>query len=64
MPGDQRENLDEISGEELLSLEKENTSHFERQNTIGEAMTRAPAMEENDVTHEKMMDFEPLSEVS
>ena len=41
-----------------------NTSDFERQNTIGKAMISAPAMEENDVTHEKMMEFEPLLEAS
>ena len=46
--------------EELLSLESENTSDFERQNTIRKAINSAPAMEENDVTHEKMMEFEPL----
>ena len=58
--GDQKENLMEFCMEELLSLESENTSDFERQNTIGEAMNRA--MKENDVTHEKMMKFEPLLE--
>ena len=41
-----------------------NTSDFERQNTIGKAIISAPAMEENDVTHEKMMKFEPLLEAS
>ena len=46
-----------------MSLESENTSDFERQNTIGKAMNTAPAIEENDVTHEKMMEFEPLLEV-
>ena len=51
-------------GEELWSLEKENTSDFERQNTIGKAMNSAPAVEENDVTHEKMMKLEPLLEAS
>ena len=51
-------------GEELWSLEKENTSDFERQNTIVKAMNSAPAVEENDVTHEKMMELEPLLEAS
>ena len=46
-PGDKRENLSEIWGEDLG-----------RQNTIGKAMNGAPAMEENDVTHEKRMEFE------
>ena len=49
-------------GEELWSLEKENTSEFERQNTIGKAMNSAPAMEKNDVMNEKLMEFEPLFE--
>ena len=64
VPEDQRENLSEIWGEELSILENENTSDFERQNTIGKAMNSAPAMEGNDVTHEKMMEFEPLLEAS
>ena len=41
VPEDQRENLSEIWGEEHLSLENENTSDFERQNTIGKAMNSA-----------------------
>ena len=64
VPEDQRENLSEVWGEELLSLESENTIDFERQDTIGKAMNSAPAMEENDVTHEKMVEFEPLLENS
>ena len=64
VPGDLREDLSEIWREELRSLEKENTNDFERQNTIGKAMNSAPAMEENDVTHEKMMELEPLLEAS
>ena len=62
--GDQRENSIEILGEELLSSEIENTIDFERQNTIGKALNSDPAMEENDVTHEKMMKLEPLLEAS
>ena len=64
VPGEQRDNLSEIWGEELLSLEGENTSDFERQNTIGKPMNSTPALEENDVTHEKMMKLEPLLEAS
>ena len=64
VPGKQRDNLNEILGEELLSLEGENTSDFERQNTIGKPTSSAPALEENDVTHEKMMELEPLLEAS
>ena len=45
-------------------MEKENTTDLERQNTIGKEMNRATAMDENDVTHEKMLEFEPLLETS
>ena len=62
--GEQRENLSEIWREELLSLEGENTSDFERQNTIGKPMNSTPALEENDVTHENTMELEPLLEAS
>ena len=51
-------------GEELLSLESENTSDFERQNTVGRAMSSSPAIEKNDVTYEKMIMFEPRLEAS
>ena len=47
-----------------MSLENENRIDFERQNTIGKAMDSAPAMKGNDVTHEKLMEFEPLFEAS
>ena len=56
--------LSKIWGEELWSLEKKNTSDFEREITIGKAMNSAPAMEENDKMHEKMMEFEPVLETS
>ena len=64
VPREQRDDLSEIWGEELLSLEGENTSDFERQNTIGKPMNCVPAQEENDTTHEKMMELEPLLEAS
>ena len=44
VPGEQRDNLSEIWGEGLLSLEGENTSDFERQNTIGKPMNSTPAL--------------------
>ena len=47
-----------------MSLEGENTSDFERQNTIGKPMSSAPAQEKNDMTHEKMMEMEALLEAS
>ena len=64
VPREQRDDLSEIWREELLSLEGEKTSDFERQNTIGKPMSSAPAKEENDMTHEKMMELEPLLETT
>ena len=64
VPREQRDDLNKIWGEELLSLEGENTSDFERQNAIGKPMNSVPAQEENDTTHEKMMELEPLLEAS
>ena len=64
LPGEQRDNLSEILGEELLSLEGENKSDFERQNTIGKPTSSTSALEETDVTHEKMMELESLLEAS
>ena len=54
--------MSEIWGKELLSIQRENTSDFERQNTIGKVMNRVPARGENEVTHEKMMEIEPVLE--
>ena len=62
VPRAQRDDLKEIWGEELLGLEGENTCDFERQNAIGKPMNTVPAQEENDMTHEKMMEGEPLLE--
>ena len=62
--GDRREDLSENWGGGLWSLEKENTSDFVRQNISGKAMNSAPAKEEKDVTHQKLMEFEPLLEAS
>ena len=64
VPRAQRDDMSEIWGEELLSLGDENTSDFERQNAIGKPMSSVPAPEENDMTHEKMMELEPLLEAS
>ena len=64
VPREQRDDLSEIWGEELLSLEGENTSDFEKQNTIGKRMNSVLAQEEKDTTHEKMMELEPLLEAS
>ena len=62
--GDLREDLREIWGEELFSLEKEDTSDFERQNTIGKTTNSVQAVDGNGVTHAKMMEFDPLLEAS
>ena len=64
VPREQRDDLNEIWGEELLSLEGKNTSDFERQNAIGKPGNSVPAQEENNTTHEKMMELEPLLEAS
>ena len=64
VPKEQRDDLSEIWGEELLGLESENTSDLERQNVIGKPMVSAPNLEEVDVIHEKMMELEPLLEAS
>ena len=62
--GDRSENLCEIWGEGLLSLERENTSDFESQNTIRKTTNSAQAVDKKEVTHAKMMEFEPLLEAS
>ena len=54
--------MSKIWGEELLSLEGENTSDSERQKTIGKPMNSVPAQEENDTAHENKMEMEPLPE--
>ena len=64
VPREQRDDLSEIWGGELLGLESENTSDPERQNLIGKPMNSAPNLEENDAMHEKMMELEPLLEAS
>ena len=64
VPKEQRDDLSEIWGEELLGLESENTSDHERQNVIGKPTVGAPNLEESDVIHEKMMELKPLLEAS
>ena len=64
VPRAQRKDLSEIWGEELLSLGDENTSDFEKQNAIGKPLNSVPAQEENDMTHEKIMELEPRLEAS
>ena len=64
VPKEQRDDLSEIWGEELLGLESENTSDHGRQNVVGKPAEGAPSSEEVDVIHEKMMELEPLLEAS
>ena len=64
VPGNRVEDLSEIWGEELLNLEKENTSDFERQNAIGKATNNTQAVDVIDVTHAKMWEFEHLLQAS
>ena len=64
VPGDRREDLSEIWEEDLLSLEKENASDLGRQSTIGKTTSNAQAVDEDDVRHAKLMEFEPLLETS
>ena len=64
VPGPRVEDLSDIWGEELSSLEREITSDFERQNATDKTINCTQAMDENDVRHAKMMKFEPLLEAS
>ena len=61
---EQRDDLSEIWGKELLGLENEKTSDHERQNVIGKPMVGAPNLGEIDAIHEKMRELEPLLEAS
>ena len=64
VPREQRDDLGEIWGEELLGLESENTSDLERQNMIGKPMNSAPNLDENDALHDRTMELEHLLEAS
>ena len=64
VPKELRDDLSEIWGEDLLKLERENTSDHERQNVIGKPVGSTPNLEDNDTMHEKMMELEPLLEAS
>ena len=64
VPKEQRDDLSEIWGEELLGLESEITSDHGKQNVVGKPAEGAPNSEEVDVIHEKMMELEPLLDAS
>ena len=63
-PGDRGEDLIDNWWEDFLNLEKENTSDFEKQNTIAKTTNSVQAVDENDVAHAKRTEFEPLLEAS
>ena len=64
VPGPRVEGLSDFWGEEILSLEKKNSSDFEKESTGGKVLNNAPAAEENDSIHSKMMEYETLLEAS
>ena len=64
MPGPRVEDLGDTRGEELLSLEKENSSEFEKQSMTGKVLNNAPVIYKIYSFHTKMMEFEPLLEAS
>ena len=64
VPRAQRDDLNEIWGEELLSLGDENRSNFARHTAIGKPTGNVPMPEGDDMVHEKMMELEPLLEAS
>ena len=65
VPREQRDDLSEIWGEELLSLEGENTSDFERQNITGKSMNRVGRVSrDNTKTRESILEEDLAKNVS
>ena len=64
VPGLSAENLSDTWVEELVSLQNEKSSDFERQNTRGKVLTNAPDEDKNDYIHTKLMKFETLLKAS
>ena len=64
VPGTRVEDLTDTWGDKLLSLERGNSSDLEKQSTNGKVIDNVPAVDGNDSTHTKMMDFEFLLEAS
>ena len=58
------EDLNDTWGEEIMSLERENSSDYAKQSTSGKALNNALVVDENDSIHSKMMEFESLLEAS
>ena len=57
VPGPKVENLSDIWGEELLKLEKEISSDIEKQTASGKTLKKARAVNDNDMTNAKSMEF-------
>ena len=65
VPREQRDDLSEIWGEELLSSEGENTSDFERQNITGKSMNRVGRVSrDNTKTRESILEEDLAKNVS
>ena len=60
MPGPRIEDLSDTWGEELLSLQKEISSDFEKHNSNCKVLLNAPAVDKIDSIPTKMIEFEPL----
>ena len=58
------EDLSDAWQKKLLSIEKENSSDFEKQIMSDKVLNTALAVIENDSIHMKMVEFEPLLEAS
>ena len=65
VPREQKDDLSEIWGEELLSSEGENTSDFERQNITGKSMNRVGRVSrDNTKTRESILEEDLAKNVS
>ena len=60
VPGPKVEALSNTWGEELLRWEKQNSSDFEKQSTSSKTLNNAQAVDEIDLTHAKMVEFDFL----
>ena len=58
----QVEDLSDIWSEELLSLEKEKISELDKQSACDKTLYNAQAVDENDLTRAKMIEFEASGE--
>ena len=56
--------LEQYLGRRTLEFGKENSSDFEMQSASGKTLNNTQAVHENDLTHGKKMEVEPLLEAS